>query len=59
MILRLAIEHLRGDTHRLTLKHIEQLESLLGDPAIKKATVHLPKDARCQKTTKELIFYLK
>ena len=59
MILRLAIEHLRGDTHRLTLKHIEQLESLLSDPAIKKAAVHLPKDVRCQKTTKELIFYLK
>lgn len=53
MLIRSSIEHLKGNTNRLTLKHISEIEELL----IKRpdrAIVNLPGNIVIQKTLKEL-----
>ncbi len=54
MLIRLAIEQLKGDTNRLTLEHAKAIENLLAhQPA--QTIIHLPNEILAHKTNHHLI----
>ena len=56
MLIRLAIEHLRGNTNKFTSRHIEQIQKFAHNNPSHKKTLALPKRICCQRTEKRLIF---
>jgi tRNA(Ile)-lysidine synthase len=54
MMIRMAIQTLKGDTNRLTSKHMDEMEQLINSkPA--QSIVHLPHQMSIQKTKQDLI----
>ncbi len=55
MLIRLGVEHLKGDTRRLTLKHVEEIEDLVVNRPCG-SCVHLTDSMEVRKDKKNIIF---
>ncbi len=58
LLIRLSIEHLKGDTNQLTMRHWKEIENLLDDRPFG-SIVHLPGDIYVQKRKYHLIIGLR
>ncbi len=56
MMIRLAVEHLKGNTNQFTLMHIQKIEELVQTNQPMTTTLSLPKGIHCQRKEKRLIF---
>jgi len=53
MLIRRGIEHLKGDTNRITLTHFREIDDLLNNRP-KKTIIHLPQNIRARKDSQYL-----
>ncbi|MCM8796092.1 MAG: hypothetical protein NC928_05370, partial [Candidatus Omnitrophica bacterium] len=58
LILRLAVAKIKGDTRRLTFKHIKELEDLILNRPVN-SIVDLPKGVSVKKQKESIVFYQK
>lgn len=54
MIIRMAIEHIKGDTRTITLAHIRSIETFLANNQPKSAQIHLPMKITVEKVNSNI-----